>query len=91
MEESSRCWMIHCPHCNFDRSVWDWGGIRRKASGNLRQNLARPNCKQLGWQTIYRKETRIYCHPPGLMVTTSDTGKPRITARRWPSGDQVKS
>ena len=32
METNSRAWMVYCS-CGFKRSVWEWGGIRWKASG----------------------------------------------------------
>jgi ssDNA-binding Zn-finger/Zn-ribbon topoisomerase 1 len=56
MEESSRSWIVRCPNCNFERSVWELGGIRWKAAGNPKQKLLCPNCQQLGWHTIYRKQ-----------------------------------
>lgn len=56
MESSSRSWVMRCKNCQFEKSVWEWGGIRWKAAGNPERKLLCPNCKQLGWHTIYRKE-----------------------------------
>ncbi len=54
MEAHSRSWMIRCPNCGFEQSVWDWGGIRWKAVGNPRTYLKCPNCGQKGWHVTYR-------------------------------------
>jgi hypothetical protein len=32
IERQSREWIDSCPHCGLDRTVWDVGGIRYKAS-----------------------------------------------------------
>lgn len=33
MEAESREWIVHCPKCGHEVSVWDIGGIRYKAAG----------------------------------------------------------
>jgi hypothetical protein len=53
MEAGSRAWMIRCPKCRFERSVWESGGIRYKAAGNSRQLRRCPSCGRLSWQKIY--------------------------------------
>jgi len=54
METESRRWVARCP-CGYERSLWDLGGIRWKASGNPRQFLTCPQCGQRGWHVITRK------------------------------------
>lgn len=56
MEADSRRWMVQCPNCQFERSVWDTGGIRWKAAGNPRWRYHCPNCDQIGWHRVYWKE-----------------------------------
>ena len=55
MEAESRAWMVRCPHCGFERSVWDMGGIRYKAAGTSRNYMRCPSCGKRGWNKIYFK------------------------------------
>ena len=55
MEAESRAWMVQCPHCGFERSVWETGGIRYKAAGTSRKYMRCPNCGKRGWNRIYFK------------------------------------
>ena len=59
MEAHSRSWMIPCPNCGFERSVWEIGGIRWRATGNSKWYRRCPNCGKRGWHTIYRKQEKI--------------------------------
>lgn len=59
MEADSRRWMVRCPNCGFERSVWEMGGIRWKATGNQRNLLRCPNCGQRGWHTMYKKQAEV--------------------------------
>lgn len=52
MEAESRAWMVRCPHCGFERSVWDAGGIRYKAAGTSRQYRRCTSCGKRGWHKI---------------------------------------
>jgi DNA-directed RNA polymerase subunit RPC12/RpoP len=52
MEAESRAWMVRCPHCGFERSVWDTGGIRYKAAGTSRNYISCPSCGKRGWNRI---------------------------------------
>lgn len=56
MEADSRKWMLKCPNCQYERSIWDIGGIRWKATGNSRNYMRCPNCGQSGWHTLYKKQ-----------------------------------
>ena len=55
MRAESQSWMVRCPNCNFERSVWDLGGIRWKAAGNPRRLMDCSQCGQREWHTMYRK------------------------------------
>lgn len=55
MEAESRAWMVQCPHCGFERSVWDTGGVRYKAAGTSRNYMRCPSCGKRGWHKIYFK------------------------------------
>ena len=55
MEAESRLWLLRCP-CGHERSVWDMGGIRWKASGNPRRKLVCPQCGENTWHVTYRKD-----------------------------------
>lgn len=55
MEAESREWMLRCA-CGFERSIWDLGGLRWKASGNPKRRARCPQCGQVGMHTIHRRE-----------------------------------
>lgn len=54
MEAHSRAWLVRCPHCEHERSMWEVGGIRYKASGNPRMRMQCPNCGRKGWHKVYK-------------------------------------
>ena len=56
MEAHSRAWLVQCPNCGHERSLWEIGGIRYKAAGNprTRTRLRCPSCGQSGWHRISR-------------------------------------
>ena len=56
MEADSRMWMMQCPNCGWERSIWELGGIRYKAVGNPRSLQRCPDCRQISWHKIYRRE-----------------------------------
>jgi len=37
IEAESRSWMVRCPDCQTELSVWQLGGVRWKAIGNPRR------------------------------------------------------
>ena len=55
MEAESRAWMVQCPKCGSERSVWDMGGIRYKAAGTSRWLKRCPSCGRLVWMKVYWK------------------------------------
>ncbi|HKP54780.1 MAG TPA: phage terminase large subunit family protein [Chloroflexia bacterium] len=56
MEADSRAWMMRCPNCGHERSVWEMGGIRWGAAGEPRRRLLCPQCGKKGWHKTYRKQ-----------------------------------
>lgn len=56
MRDESMHWMVRCPNCGNERSVWEMGGIRWKAAGNPRRLMTCPHCGQTKWHRVYRKE-----------------------------------
>ena len=52
MRTESERWKIRCP-CDYERSVWEAGGIRWMAKGRSRQLMVCPQCKQRTWHEIY--------------------------------------
>jgi hypothetical protein len=56
MEAESKTWMLKCPNCNHERSIWDLGGIRYKAaSAGKKMYRACVKCGQRGWHTVFKK------------------------------------
>lgn len=56
MEAHSRAWLVQCPDCGHERSIWEIGGIRYKTAGNPRTatRLRCPSCGKAGWHRVYR-------------------------------------
>ena len=55
MEAHSRSWMVRCANCGYERSIWDIGGIRWRATGRSLTAMRCPNCGVLGKHTVYRQ------------------------------------
>jgi hypothetical protein len=57
MRAESEQWMLRCD-CGFERSVWEIGGIRWKASGNPRtwSWLRCPRCGKFTVHTLQKRE-----------------------------------
>jgi hypothetical protein len=77
MEAESRSWMVQCPHCGYERSVWDLGGVRYKAAGTSRWLRRCPNCGKMGWHKVYRLATPVPA--PAIPLPAA----PARTRRRW--------
>jgi hypothetical protein len=56
MEMHSRQWMVRCPNCGFEKSVWEWGGIRYKAAGEPRWLRRCRTCGKIGWHKVYKRK-----------------------------------
>jgi predicted RNA-binding Zn-ribbon protein involved in translation (DUF1610 family) len=55
IERQSREWMVICPNCGFERSVWERGGVRYKAKGGQRVRTMCPSCGERGWHRLERR------------------------------------
>jgi hypothetical protein len=56
MEKESRLWMLKCPSCGCETSVWEAGGIRYLAAGRPWRLRSCPKCAQRTWHVMYKKE-----------------------------------
>ncbi len=56
IEAESRAWILKCDICGSERSVWDMGGIRWKASGSPRERVKCVTCGKVQWHTIRYSE-----------------------------------
>ena len=56
METESRAWMVRCRSCGSERSIWELGGIRWKATGSKWTWGRCSTCGKRGWQKIYRRD-----------------------------------
>jgi hypothetical protein len=75
MEAESRSWMIRCPYCGHERSVWEMGGVRYKASGKSRQLRRCPQCKRLAWHMVYRRDSTTTTNPDLVPLPLADSRK----------------
>ena len=64
MEAHSRAWLVECPNCGHQRSIWELGGIRYKATGNPRTRLRCPKCGQAGWHKVHKAANFPTTHAP---------------------------
>lgn len=56
MEAESRAWMVRCRSCGVERSVWELGGIRWKATGTKWTWGRCSECGKRSWHKIYRRD-----------------------------------
>ena len=54
LEAESRQWLVSCPNCGHEVSVWEVGGIRYKASGTVYRYGRCVSCRQRGMLRVYR-------------------------------------
>lgn len=53
IEAQSRAWMVQCPKCQAERSIWEMGGIRYRAKGSPRSFMKCFRCGRRSWHRIY--------------------------------------
>ena len=56
IEAESRTWMMRCPNCEHEVSVWEAGGVRWKAAGRSKRLLRCQACDQVGMHLVYRRD-----------------------------------
>jgi hypothetical protein len=54
MEAESRAWLARCSTCGHERSIWELGGVRWKATGKPRRMLRCPQRAHTRWHEIHR-------------------------------------
>jgi RNase P subunit RPR2 len=56
IERESREWLVVCPNCGFERSIWDMGGVRYKAKS--RGKYVGAKCRSCGKRSMHPVEHR---------------------------------
>jgi len=56
MERESREWIVSCPACEWETSIWALGGIRYGArSKGKRMRMKCPECGEKSWMAVERR------------------------------------
>lgn len=66
MEAHSRAWLVICPNCGHQRSIWELGGIRYKAVGESRNLMRCPACGKRGWHKLSKAANFPVTYAPAL-------------------------
>jgi hypothetical protein len=65
MESESREWMVICPKCGRERSIWELGGIRYKAwSRGKRMGMRCDACGRWRMHKVERRREAATPKPP---------------------------
>lgn len=56
-EQQSKRWLMRCPDCQTEFSVWDLGGIRWQAVGNPHRLVKCPACGKTNTVQLHKRET----------------------------------
>lgn len=56
IEAESRVWMIQCPNCGFEISIWEAGGMRYKGLGPVYRLGRCHGCAKVGMLRVYLRE-----------------------------------
>ena len=53
IKAESEQWIIRCPDCSFNRSVWEIGGVRYKAASvGKKLRIRCPHCGEFRWMSL---------------------------------------
>jgi hypothetical protein len=63
MEAESREWLVRCPACGHERSIWDLGGVRYKARGTKAIFRRCDACRAVGMHLLYRQRDGVDLPP----------------------------
>jgi hypothetical protein len=63
MEAESREWLVRCPACGHERSLWELGGVRYKARGTKMIFRRCAACQQFGMHLLYRQRDGVNLPP----------------------------
>jgi len=56
IEAESRTWMMQCPKCGFETSIWQAGGMRYKGLGPVYRLGRCPSCEKIGMLRVYQRD-----------------------------------
>lgn len=56
MQQESEKWKFKCEECQKETSIWDIGGIRYKAKGNLKMKIKCSNCGKISSCEIQKQK-----------------------------------
>jgi len=56
IETESRQWMMQCPACAHEISVWDYGGMRYKGQGTVYRLGRCRGCGKVKMLKVYKKD-----------------------------------
>jgi hypothetical protein len=56
IEAESRTWMMQCPNCGFETSVWEAGGMRYKGLGSVYRLGRCRVCGKIGMLRVYQRD-----------------------------------
>ena len=57
IERESREWLVSCPRCGYERSIWEMGGVRYRAwSKGKRMWFKCPTCGRRAWHKVERRQ-----------------------------------
>ena len=63
MEAESREWLVRCPACGHEQSIWELGGVRYGARGTKYIFRRCTECRQVGWHLVYRQRDGVQLPP----------------------------
>ena len=55
IEAESRQWMMQCPECRHEVSVWEYGGMRYRGYGTVYRLGRCRNCNKVGMLRVYKR------------------------------------
>jgi predicted RNA-binding Zn-ribbon protein involved in translation (DUF1610 family) len=56
VEAESRNWIMQCPRCGHEVSVWDYGGMRYRAPGPVYRLGRCPDCHKVGMLRVFKRD-----------------------------------
>lgn len=56
IEAESRTWMMHCPNCGFEISIWEAGGMRYRGLGAVYRLGRCRDCGKIGMLRVYQRD-----------------------------------
>ena len=63
VKTESQDWMLQCPSCQREISVWEAGGVRYKATNKVKRLGWCSRCGKKMWLRLYRKSSESQSMP----------------------------